>query len=106
MKALFPQVPSFIELEILSFVNYCDVCDIHDNKQHPIKLCLGCDKHICYSYDDNIWSLNQSGKEICQECRRKIVRSNKPFIFISEKKYNIHIKNGFRTKLFQTTASS
>lgn len=92
-KKMFPAVPSALELEILSFVEYCNVCEIHDNKPHPIKLCIHCDKHICYLFDDNIWTLNNTGKEICQQCRSTLIKTAQSCTFISTKKYNIKKQN-------------
>ena len=85
-EKLFPQVPSTLELKILSFVEYCCVCRIHDNKPHPIKLCIYCDKHICYLYDNNIWTI-KNGKEICCECMKKTLKENKNITFTFAKKF-------------------
>lgn len=84
-EKVFPQVPSDLELQILSFVEYCCVCQIHDNKPHPIKLCIHCDKHICYLYDENIWTIDD-GKEICLGCRKNLLRSNKNITFTLSRK--------------------
>ena len=82
---LFPQIPSYLELQILSFVDYCNVCKIHE--KHPIKLCILCDKHICYKYDDNIWTLNNTNKEICQDCRSRVIKKGKKCTFVSIRKF-------------------
>ena len=60
---IFPQVPSYIELEILNYVNYCSVCNIHDNKTHPMKYCIGCDKDLCEILGDLWYMLPKKSPE-------------------------------------------
>lgn len=82
----FPKIPSILELEILNIAGYCTLCDMYGN--HNIKPCIFCDKIICYDYDDDIWILEKTGKEICQQCRYEVIKGNKPFTFVSIRKYN------------------
>lgn len=77
---IIPNIPSFLELYILDFIDYCSVCNVHE--KHPIKLCIDCEKHICFSYDDNIWFLNNTSDVICIDCRIKRLKNQSPIMFV------------------------
>ena len=76
---LFPQLPSDLELYILSYSFYCPVCSIHNDEEHHIELCCNCEKKICYNYDNNIWKFNN--KEICFSCRLLFLKKTKNVSF-------------------------
>lgn len=81
---LFPQIPSCLELEVLNYVNYCTVCNIHDNKTHPIKYCIHCDRNLCEILG-GLWYLNRDPNNfICRNCRSTVTGT-----FTSTQKYKI-----------------
>lgn len=79
-KKVFPQLPSDLELAILSFKHYCPVCTVHNEEEHHIELCFNCEKMICYNFDNNIWKLNN--KEICFTCRLELIKQPKNVTFV------------------------
>lgn len=87
-EKLFPSIPSALELAILSYVNYCQVCKIHGDKEHDIKLCFNCDRKICYNFDDNIWVYKNNNKEICEKCRMVFLKKYITVTFTRALKYS------------------
>jgi hypothetical protein len=73
----FPKIPSFLELTIFNYSDYCNVCNIYS--KHYNKHCTACNKKLC-TVKGNIWS-EKDQKYICEKCRYKMVKNNKHVTF-------------------------
>jgi len=65
-------IPSFLELEILSYSDFCIICNIAT--KHEFTNCCDCDKILCFNHISGIYSLYTNGgikpfNYICLDCR-------------------------------------
>lgn len=77
-KNTIPIVPSLLELLILQYSNYCEVCNLIPIKDNHKKIdCIKCNKVLCFSHIEGIYELtkpkiNNQINYICEKCRRNI----------------------------------
>jgi len=77
---LFPEIPSFLELDILKFTGYCPICDTY--VQHKLTSCKDCNSTLCLDYPGGIWKVNkEQNNYICYSCRLSRSKSAKAVTF-------------------------
>lgn len=75
MSLIKLNLPSYIELSVLLYANYCPTCNIYD--YHTIGVCELCDNPICkYTI-----LFKYNNKLVCKKCRNKISITNRLYTF-------------------------
>lgn len=72
IKQHIAKVPSDIRLSLIDMVGLCPVCDIYEG--HKIVPCTGCDKDLCMSHIEGIYSIGPPHLKrfVCVKCRHHI----------------------------------
>ena len=58
INKLFPEIPSFLELEILNFSGFCPICE--SCVSHNLTTCKDCDSNLCLDYPGGIWKMQSN----------------------------------------------
>jgi hypothetical protein len=90
---LFPEIPSYLELDILEYCGYCPICE--QFVDHNLVACCECSGILCLDYLGGIFTLGKYNLNnfICKKCRSIKITTITPITFYHNKSTNLKIKD-------------